>query len=46
MFASGPGQWRRGVEISFGVLESSLPDLEEEGLEGGVSSPETSPLEW
>jgi len=23
------------LEISFGVLGSSLPDLEEEGLEGG-----------
>ena len=34
MFASGPGQWR-GLEISFGALGSLLPDLEEEGLEGG-----------
>ena len=39
MFASGPGRWR-GVEISLGVLESSLFVLEEEGLEVGVSSPE------
>ena len=31
-----------GVEISFGVLGSSLPDLEEEGLEGGVSPPDVS----
>ena len=29
-----------GVAISLGVLESSLPVLEEEGLEDGVSSPE------
>ena len=28
------------VEISFGVSESSLPVLEEEGLKDGVSSPE------
>ena len=34
-----PGRWR-GVEISLGVLESSLFVLEEEGLEVGVSSPE------
>ena len=27
-----------GVEISFGVSESSLPSLEEEGIEDGVSS--------
>ena len=42
MFASGPGRWRVEVEISFGVLESLLPDLEEEGLEGGVSPPDVS----
>ena len=30
------------MEISFGVLGSSLPDLEEEGLEGGVLCPEAS----
>ena len=29
-----------GVEIFCGVLESSLSDLEEEGLDDGVSSPE------
>ena len=29
-----------GVAISLGVLESSLPVLEEEGLEDGVLSPE------
>ena len=32
------------MEISFGVLGSLLPDLEEEGLEGGVLSLETSSL--
>ena len=31
---------RGGVEISFGVSESSLPVLEEEGLEDRVSPPE------
>ena len=35
-----------GVEISFGVLGSSLPDLEEEGLEDMVSSPEASSPGW
>ena len=29
-----------GVEISFGVLESLFPVLEEERLENGVLSPE------
>ena len=29
-----------GVELSFGVLESLFPVLEEERLENGVSSPE------
>ena len=33
-----------GVAISFGVLESSLPVLEEEGLEDGVSSLEVFSL--
>ena len=33
-----------GVEISFGVSESSIPVLEEEGLEDGVSSPEVFSL--
>ena len=28
------------MEISFGVSESSLPVLEEEGLVNGISSPE------
>ena len=31
-----------GVEISFGVLGSSHPDLEGEALEGVFSSPEAS----
>ena len=35
MYCFRSGCWRQGVEISFGVLGSSLPDLEEEGLEGG-----------
>ena len=35
-----------GMEISFGVLESSLPVLEEEGLEGGVLCPEASSPGW
>ena len=35
-----------GMEISFGVLESSLPVLEEEGLENGVSSPEAFSPGW
>ena len=35
---------RGRVEISFGVSESSLPVLEEEGLEDGVSSPEAFSL--
>ena len=43
MFALGLGRWR-GLEISFGVLESSPPVLEEEGLEDGVSSLEVSSL--
>ena len=30
------------MDISFGVLGSSLPDLEEEELEGGVSPPDVS----
>lgn len=34
----------QGLEISFGVLESSFPVLEEEGLEDGVSSPGASSL--
>ena len=33
-----------GVAISLGVLESSLPVLEEEGLEDGVSSLEVFSL--
>ena len=33
-----------GVEISFGVSESSIPVLEEEGLEDGVSSLEVFSL--
>ena len=33
-----------GVEISFGVLGSSLPDLEDEGLECEVSFLEASYL--
>ena len=33
-----------GVAISLGVLESSLPVLEEEGLEDGVSSLEAFSL--
>ena len=43
VFALGLGRWR-GLEISFGVLESSPPVLEEEGLEDGVSSLEVSSL--
>ena len=43
MFALGLGRWR-GLEISFGVLKSSPPVLEEEGLEDGVSSLEVSSL--
>ena len=43
MFALGPGRWR-GLEISFGVSESLLPVLEEEGLEDGVLSLEISSL--
>ena len=39
MFALGPGQWR-GMEISFGVSESLLSNLEGEELEDEVSSPE------
>ena len=35
-----------GVEISFGVLESSLSVLEEEGLEDGVSSLEAFSPGW
>ena len=35
-----------GMEISFGVLESSLPVLEDEGLENGVSSPEAFSPGW
>ena len=34
-----------GVAISLGVLESSLPVLEEEGLEDGVSSLEAFSLD-
>ena len=43
VFALGLGRWR-GLEISFGVSESSLPVLEEEGLEYRVSSLEISSL--
>ena len=43
VFALGLGWWR-GLEISFGVLESSPLVLEEEGLEDGVSSLEVSSL--
>ena len=39
VFALGPGQWR-GMEISFGVSESLLSNLEGEELEDEVSSPE------
>ena len=35
VFASGPGQWREGVNLFWGFGGSSVPDLEEEGLEGG-----------
>ena len=48
VFALGPGQWGWGVgvEVYFGVSESSLPVLEEEGLECGVSCPEASSPGW
>ena len=46
MCCFGPWLMEGGVEISFGVLGSSLPDLEEEGLEGVVSSREAPSLGW